>query len=394
MRILTIASMIPVPGLIQENKYVINHILNHCATYSGDEFRIFRPSPFLPEFISVLSSKRKLWENRRNVVKDKSYKIDDLKIEILPYISIGSIAVLHSLLSRSVYYFNIKLIKSLSQNKPDIIHAHNIFPDGFLAYKIKKKFKIPYTLNVQDERRFFINNSSLKLAKLILDNASAITTLSSLMKESLDVQKPGYVKLVALGIHESFNIIKKRFDDSSKIKFVTAANLIPVKNLVSVVQAMSLLKDNAEITYTIIGDGPEKEKLVKLSDSLGLKGKISFLPQIQNNLLAEELVKYDVYIQPSYKETYGLSYFEALACGLPVILTNNTGAYHFIRDIDCYLLVDPSNVEDIKNKILIAARRNWINDRIQNCAEASLIAKWDTFISRMNHIYMDCIERE
>lgn len=389
-KILTIASILPVPGLISENSLVIKYIQQHLTKYPDDKFVVFRPSTYLPSIIGNFTKKSEQWKRHKEVAQLSNYQIEDLTVYILPYMSIGSIPILHSLLSYSAYFMNRLLLSKFCNMNIEIIHAHNLFPDGLIAYNLSRKFRIPYCLTLRDERRMLNNKLIRIIIARILNNADYINTFSWLMKMKTESLFRIKVNLTSPGIHKSFfSKLVESNRSSEKIKFVSVANIVPIKNLESVLKAFSLLADHREISYTIIGDGPEKERLIKMADELKLSEKVSFQPSIQNNLLANELVNYDIFIQPSFKETFGLSYFEALACGLPVILTENTGAYYHIKDMDCYLVVDPYNIDDIKEKILISADRNWINRRKSICKEAAFVANWGNYLNEINQSYLE-----
>lgn len=394
LRILTIASILPVPGKLVENDYILQHMIRHEKAFNDDRFIIVRPSPYLPKIFKLLKIKVLKWEKKNAVSKIGSYNLGRYSVSILPYFSIGSNAALHCFLTASIIKINQNMIGEILGEKPDLIHAHYLFPDALLANFLSSKLNIPFILTLQEETRFFRNYISNFRARSILKNACFITTLSPKMKATLNEQGFRDSKILSLGIDERYFHSIKTDRKDSQIRFVTAANLVTVKNLSSVIKAFKLLNNRKDISYTIIGNGPEKNNLLDLAGKFDLKDEISFLPAIPNEMLADELVNYDVYIQPSFKETYGLSYFEALACGLPVILTENTGAYHFIREFNCYLTVDPYNVDDIANKISIAADREWISAASRDCKKAASTANWDNFVHEMAGLYQKCTKHE
>src|SRR5690606_32504327 len=104
--------------------------------------------------------------------------------------------------------------------------------------------------------------------------------------------------------------------------------------------------------FDIYGDGPEKEALEALVSKLGLSDRIFFKGYIANQILPEILIQYDIFMMPSYPETLGRVYFEAMACGLPVIGSVGTG-------ID-------GLIEDGVQGFLVDTRDNGFNDKINS----------------------------
>jgi glycosyltransferase involved in cell wall biosynthesis len=155
-----------------------------------------------------------------------------------------------------------------------------------------------------------------------------------------------------------------------------------------VIAAISKMPEKDQVEYTIYGTGPSEDTLKSLVQQLELEQTVHFKGAVKNKDLPAIMPEFDVFIQPSFKETFGLSYFEAMACGLPVILTRNTGAYEMIKDKDVYYLVDPHKPEDIMDCL-----RGILDDRETMLRKATLapevakIASWDTFVDYFHHIY-------
>ena len=77
------------------------------------------------------------------------------------------------------------------------------------------------------------------------------------------------------------------------------------------------------IKLFLVGDGPDKDKISELVKKLDLSGKVELLG-VRNDI-PDLLADSDIFVFPSYREAFGLSLLEAMASGLPVIVSN-TGA--------------------------------------------------------------------
>ena len=386
MRILTIASILPIPGLLKENDYVVRFIDHYLSVYPDNEFKVYRPVSYIPSFLVLFTKKRAYWRKKRQAVKSKAYRIQNIHVSILPYITIGSISSLFAFMSYLCWFLNRKvLLKEV--RKAEVIHAHYLFPEGLLAYMLHKKYSIPYVLTLQNELRFFSSFLSNRMARRILSNAFGRTTLSPQMGERLNAL--GFsTSVFPLGIHERFFQPPTHSSQDDRVMFVTVANLVPVKNISSVINAISLLSSKDRITYHIIGDGPEGKKLEDMVSFQSLQNVVQFQGSVSNEELPEILCRYDVYIQPSYKESFGLSYFEALACGLPVILTKNTGAYYFLKGKEGIYPVDPEDVKEIASLMeYFILHKTEILNRREAIRKAARIADWKNTLPLFNALY-------
>jgi glycosyltransferase involved in cell wall biosynthesis len=183
-------------------------------------------------------------------------------------------------------------------------------------------------------------------------------------------------------------------DKKSKLKLLSVCHLLPIKNLEAVLAAINGLPEKERIAYDIYGAGPEKKKLIALVKKWALKDMVTFKGAVANKELPEIMSQYDVFIQPSFKETLGLSYFEALACGLPVILTKNTGAYEIIKEKDVYYLVDPNDprsISDCLNKML--RDRKTLDKKALLAPEVAKIASWEGFVDYFHEKYEEVVSK-
>jgi glycosyltransferase involved in cell wall biosynthesis len=71
---------------------------------------------------------------------------------------------------------------------------------------------------------------------------------------------------------------------------------------------------------TIVGDGPDRQRLENIAHQLAISDKVHFLGRLPSNLdVWREMARSKVAIQPSSREGFGLFPLEAMALGLPVI---------------------------------------------------------------------------
>lgn len=98
----------------------------------------------------------------------------------------------------------------------------------------------------------------------------------------------------------------------------------------------------------VIGEGPEHNNLVKLSNRAG---NIKFLPLMDKHDLAEYLAGARGYLFPSM-EPFGIAPVEALAVGCPVIAYGKGGARDYVREGENGLLFEKQTVKALKEAIL------------------------------------------
>ncbi len=131
--------------------------------------------------------------------------------------------------------------------------------------------------------------------------------------------------------------IKKPYTGS----FIFVGRFVQEKNLLTLVKVFNSIP---HLKLTLLGDGPLRQKLVKIA-----KSNIAFHPMVPNIQVFKFLKKIDFLILPSTKEPWGLVVEEALYCGIPVIVSQNCGAKDLITHGENGYIFNPSKPTELKN---------------------------------------------
>jgi glycosyltransferase involved in cell wall biosynthesis len=108
------------------------------------------------------------------------------------------------------------------------------------------------------------------------------------------------------------------------VRLVTACGLVRDKGLPRLLRALAGAPDTR---LTVVGEGPERGRLERLADELGLAGRVAFAGWLPAARMAAVFDRSDVFVLPSPKETLGLVYLEALARRLPIVGVANQGVH-------------------------------------------------------------------
>jgi 1,2-diacylglycerol 3-alpha-glucosyltransferase len=107
------------------------------------------------------------------------------------------------------------------------------------------------------------------------------------------------------------------------LQVVSCLRFLNIKNIPTVLEALSRV--SVSCRWTLAGDGPEHKKILRLIAKLGLQDRINLPGFVSYEALPSLLAKADVYLQPSLSEPWGLAVNEALASGLPAIVSQQCG---------------------------------------------------------------------
>ncbi len=147
----------------------------------------------------------------------------------------------------------------------------------------------------------------------------------------------------------------------------TIARLNAMKGQEFLVRAVpGLLKEFPDLALLLVGEGPEREKLVRLAYELKIQDHLIIAPSVEETRIP--LAAMDLFVYPSLQEGFGLAIVEAMAAGVPVVATQSGGPSDIIEPGVSGLLVPPGDTE-----ALGAAVRSLLADpaRRQQIAQAA-----------------------
>jgi|ERR1035437_10266510 glycosyltransferase involved in cell wall biosynthesis len=134
--------------------------------------------------------------------------------------------------------------------------------------------------------------------------------------------------------------------DYKNFTIVSISNMIPVKNLEKLIEALATLSFN--FTWYHIGDGPVRSELEVLAQK-SIPGKFRYLGIMPNTEVLSflETTPISVFINISLSEGVPVSIMEALSCGIPVIATNVGGNSEIVSTENGILIPNDSNEKEI-----------------------------------------------
>lgn len=235
-----------------------------------------------------------------------------------------------------------KLIKELIEWKPDIIHSQCEFFSFQFAQRISKLTNAPlvhtYHTLYESYVTYVIPSERLghylvrALSRKRLKNVQTIIAPTRKVEDTLLEYGVGNtICVVPSGI--SLEQHKKRMDlkeraekrrnlgiSDDQMVLINLGRLGTEKNLEELVELYAkALEENDNLRFLIVGDGPARESLEKLSEELGISDYVIFTGMVDPAEVQDYYQLGDVFVSASTSETQGLTYIEAAANGLPLL---------------------------------------------------------------------------
>ena len=173
---------------------------------------------------------------------------------------------------------------------------------------------------------------------------------------------------------------------------IFTGRLIKEKHPDLILRAMAILREERpELKAVIIGDGPERERLLEEAKRLGLEENVSFAGFLPTWEAVIGMMKSSsVFVLPSTREGFGIAALEAMVCRLPVVTINHpqNAVNDLIRGgcgISCRL--DPGDCADAIQTALVNAHTMGATGR-----ERAGAYNWEEIVDMLEETYQKTLE--
>lgn len=235
-----------------------------------------------------------------------------------------------------------RFIKELIEWKPDIIHSQCEFFSFQYAQRISKLTKAPlvhtYHTLYESYVTYVIPSERLGRSMVRVLSRKRLKRVQTVIAPTRKVEDT----LHEYGLNNTICVVpsgisleqhKKRIDpkvraekrrklgiSDEQIVLINLGRLGTEKNLEELVELYAkALKENENLRFLIVGDGPARESLQKLSAELGISDYVIFTGMVDPSEVQDYYQLGDVFVSASTSETQGLTYIEAAANGLPLL---------------------------------------------------------------------------
>jgi glycosyltransferase involved in cell wall biosynthesis len=296
-----------------------------------------------------------------------------------------------------------KLVRKI---KPDILHAHYVF--GYGTFGAFANYH-PFVVSAWGSDILIDAKESIlkrQITKYVLKKTDLITCDADHMKKAMIELGTDHKKIfiIYFGIdtkkfspQESSEKIREAFGMPNSPVIISLRNLEPLYDVKSLITAIPLvLKESPEAKFVIAGRGSQEVKLKELAKSLEVSDSIRFVGFIPNDELPKYLIMSNIYVSTSLSDAgIAASTAEAMACGLPVVITDFGDNRNWVEDgVSGFIvpLKDPKTLaerinyllenEDIRKEFGMRNRKI-IEDRNNYYKE----------MEKMESIYIELVER-
>ncbi len=336
-----------------------------------------------------------------------------------PVFRIPSIPMLLVRPYRTTMPYSLRLVQILRRLKIDIIHTQTEFSMGLVGLSSSMTLHLPivhtYHTMLEDYTHYILNGKMTKVitpkmaqkySKVFCNVPTGLIVPTEKVKNSLrsyGVKKPIYVIPTGIDISpfKKSNFTESELQelrhslgiaDSDKV-LLSLGRVAKEKSIDKIISEMpAIVKKQPCVKLLIVGDGPALEDLKKQASELGVSSHVIFAGSVPYKEIGRYYQMGDVFISCSTSETQGLTYYEAMAAGLPVMAQKDDAVNElFIDGRNACLFEKEQDIPDILCSLFTdEAKMKMLSSNAQTTVETYSA---ETFANRVEDAYKNAIAR-
>lgn len=355
MKILVLTSIYPSPESNPGHTSVVHYFTKEWVKKGHQVKVIHNQSKFFGLFYKIPKIIRNTFESKfgfsfpvYKMTSIKRYKIELVNIHRIPIFKLFPFLKF----SKSALRNQVaKIYESNNEDKfsPDIIVSHWPYPQLPIMIDLKKLYACGSVLVIHGGE--YINSQSRNKVKTLLNEVDYIGFRSEGIKKYYELLfgLPNKYFMCYSGIKDDYlsGVPNKTYNNKLN-NFLFVGKLIKRKHPDKIIIMLSeIYNSKSNFALDIVGIGPEKKNLVKLSQSKNLTENIRFHSQLERDEVLRKMAKSECFIMISEGEAFGLVYLEAMSKGCIVVASRNEGMDGIIIDKFNGFLCEAGNYNEL-----------------------------------------------
>lgn len=339
---------------------------------------------------------------------DPQAKKDDVENGIYRFASIPFVSFTDR---RIAIRGGIRAVHLARQFHLDVVHNQTEFALGMIGKLVAHELDIPclhtYHTMYQDYLHYIANGHIVKpknvatYARLYMHNIDGVIAPSKRVLDTLrsyDVTAP--IRIIPTGINlrvyqhqdspAAVHALRAKYgyEDDTPV-LLSLSRLAYEKNIHTLIDAMpDILAQNPAVQLLIVGDGPARKTLERQVRQMDLGSHVQFAGEIKNDDVHHYYQMADVFVSASDSESQGLTYDEALASDLPIVVMRSVYTNELIDDPA--IGVSFQKREDLVKGVIHYLNNPGTEESHQKRQEKLHAISAEVFAKRVVEYYRDC----
>lgn len=303
---------------------------------------------------------------------------------------------------------NLRKFQRLENIEYDLIHSH-YWLSGQVGMILKQLWNISHVTTFHTLSKIKMRSrvgqieSTLRIQteNSIMDESDAIVVTTEEEEEDLIwfYKTPRHkIEVIPAGVDIDMFYPGNKSDARDKLglgnnKIILYVGRIePLKGIDILLNAIKYMENKHDVSVFVVGgvsnSDPELNRLQSMAVELGIEDKVTFTGVLEHSILPDYYRAADVFVLPSHYESFGLVALEAMACGLPVIVSRVGGLKHIVNNGHTGYLIPWRCAEPFAQHIDMLLSNDALREAIgQSASDVASEMDWDMVAVKMAKFY-------
>ncbi|MGL4522897.1 MAG: glycosyltransferase family 4 protein [Bacilli bacterium] len=296
----------------------------------------------------------------------------------------------------------------IEEYKPDLIHVATPFSVGYAGLKIARRYGVPVVGSYHTNFDQYLESYNLSATKGLLDRylrwfhnrlsrvfVPSRTTLEDLATrgyQNLEVWDHGVDRSLFQPVSEADASIRAQYNITRPYLCCYAGRICAEKDietLFKIIQGVEQQWPN-QVHWILAGDGPQRQEFERLELPY-----VTFTGFIDHSKLPVIYSASDLFVFPSYTETFGNVVLEALSCGTPVVCAAAGGPLGIVTAGETGEFCESKNAEQFITEVVALLqndeKRNQYRENAVRYAETKT---WTAIFNELERSYNEVLNNE
>lgn len=302
---------------------------------------------------------------------------------------------------RAPFYFAEAILLGEDAIKKNVSHLHVHFANAasMVGLLVSKIFPITYSMTVHGPDIFY-DSVGLRLKEKV-EQARFVVSISQFARSQVLQCAPAMrwddVDVCPLGVvPEKWSFRSSKEPAASSFSLLCVGRLVTVKGQAVLLRSLKQLKEQGiACKLTLVGDGPDRQRLEDLSRQFKLEDFVQFTGAVNQEQIKDYFIQADAFVLPSFAEGVPVSLMEAMSLKIPVVSTYVGGIAELIYSGENGILVSPGDVDALSGAIKSLVENPKLRSSLSEAGRTQIENKYNLNINiqRLANIFLTRIEK-
>lgn len=363
---------------------------------SGLEVRVVVPTPWIPKLAGKLNRKLAGYSATPRQLRFGELLVDYPRWPCYPWHTFHSInrRFPEEIISLGWAFAAGSVGRIVHEFQPDALVAHHTLVAGQLALRISEKFRIPYVVTDHEVGDLISCRTNRKVRKIFTavgKHAERMVVVSKAMEAEAQRSLPD-LQFSTIYNGSSFGVFERQWnvDKSEKVRVFCCSKFYGRKDIPLLLRAFDSVVDaGCDLELRLAGDGPDRTKVEECLNKLKHRERVTLVGLLPTARVVQEMRDADIFALVGWAEPFGVVFLEAMASGLPLVVSEDAGIAEVLEDGTTAVFTKPHDQASVERALDKLGRDSALRSSIGRAGQALFASKfkWSTVINEYVRLF-------